>query len=612
MEKFRELGLDGEILKGIADLGFETPSPVQEKAIPVILGEENDLVVLAQTGTGKTAAFGLPLLQKINPEWNSVQVLVLSPTRELCMQIGSDLKNYSKYLPDIRVTCVYGGTDIRRQMKELQKGVHVVVATPGRLVDLLNRKALNIETVFAVVLDEADEMLNMGFQEDLDFILSNTPKDKNTYLFSATMPKEVERIARNYLVNQKEISVGKKNQGADTVSHQYYMVRAKDCYETLRRIVDCAPSMYAIIFTRTKNDAQDIAKHLQRDGIDCDALHGDLSQAQRDNVMNAFRAKRLKVLVATDVAARGLDVDCLTHVINYNLPEDVESYTHRSGRTGRAGKEGISIAIIHSKEKGKLRRIEGILKKKFEYKQVPVGEEICRAQLMFYADKILASEDQEDIDRYAPEVYEKFAELSKEELIQHLVSYEFGKLLKKYKNTADLNISEDDRGGRSERGERGDRGDRRDRRGRGEETVYSTFMLNVGREDGLTPRDLMGLINKYSRRRGIGVGGIRIFDTDTKFEIDEESASDFAVDFSKVLFNGIPLEIKAIPTRDKGRRRDDRSRGEFSGRRERRDRDKKDHRGGGRREEKSGGKRRGRPGSDPKKPRNFNRSSSRG
>ena len=611
MEKFRELGLDGEILKGIADLGFETPSPVQEKAIPVILGEENDLVVLAQTGTGKTAAFGLPLLQKINPEWNSVQILVLSPTRELCMQIGSDLKKYSKYLPDIRVTCVYGGTDIRRQMKELQKGVHVVVATPGRLVDLLNRKALNIETVFAVVLDEADEMLNMGFQEDLDFILSNTPKDKNTYLFSATMPKEVERIARNYLVNQKEISVGKKNQGADTVSHQYYMVRAKDCYETLRRIVDCAPSMYAIIFTRTKNDAQDIAKHLQRDGIDCDALHGDLSQAQRDNVMNAFRAKRLKVLVATDVAARGLDVDCLTHVINYNLPEDVESYTHRSGRTGRAGKEGISIAIIHSKEKGKLRRIEGILKKKFEYKQVPVGEEICRAQLAFYADKILASEDQEDMDLYAPDVYEKFAELTKEELIQHLISYEFGKLLKKYKNTADLNISEDDRGGRSERGERGDRGDRRDRRGRGEETVYSTFMLNVGREDGLTPRDLMGLINKYSRRRGIGVGGIRIFDTDTKFEIDEESASDFAVDFSKVLFNGIPLEIKAIPTRDNGRRRDDRSRGEFSGRRERRDRDKRDSRGGGRREEKSGGKRRGRPGSDPKKPRNFNRSSSR-
>lgn len=612
MEKFRELGVSEEMLKGIADLGFETPSPVQEKAIPVILGEENDLVVLAQTGTGKTAAFGLPLLQKIEPEWNNVQVLILSPTRELCVQIGNDLRNYSKYRKDIRVTCVYGGTDIRRQIKDLQRGVHVVVATPGRLVDLLNRKAINIESVFAVVLDEADEMLNMGFQEDLDFILSNTPKEKNTYLFSATMPKEVERIARNYLVNQQEISVGKKNQGADTVSHQYYMVRAKDCYETLRRIVDCAPSMYAIIFTRTKNDAQDIAKHLQRDGIDCDALHGDLSQAQRDNVMNAFRAKRLKVLVATDVAARGLDVDNLTHVINYNLPEDVESYTHRSGRTGRAGKEGISIAIIHSKEKGKLRRIENMLKKQFEYKSVPGGEEICRAQLAFYGDKILTSEEHEDMDLYAQEVYDKFAELTKEDVLRHLVSYEFGRLLKKYKNTDDLNIEDDDRGGRSERGDRGGR----DRRGRGEDTVYSTFTLNVGREDGLTPKDLMSLINKYSRRRGIGVGGIRIFDTDTKFEIDEDSASDFAVDFSKVLFNGIPLEIKAIPTRDRGRRRDDRGRGDFSGRRDRRSSDRGDSRDrGGRRDDRngnSGGKRRGRPGSDPKKPRNFNRSSSRG
>lgn len=614
MEKFRELGVSEEMLKGIADLGFETPSPVQEKAIPVILGEENDLVVLAQTGTGKTAAFGLPLLQKIEPEWNNVQVLILSPTRELCVQIGNDLRNYSKYRKDIRVTCVYGGTDIRRQIKDLQRGVHVVVATPGRLVDLLNRKAINIESVFAVVLDEADEMLNMGFQEDLDFILSNTPKEKNTYLFSATMPKEVERIARNYLVNQQEISVGKKNQGADTVSHQYYMVRAKDCYETLRRIVDCAPSMYAIIFTRTKNDAQDIAKHLQRDGIDCDALHGDLSQAQRDNVMNAFRAKRLKVLVATDVAARGLDVDNLTHVINYNLPEDVESYTHRSGRTGRAGKEGISIAIIHSKEKGKLRRIENMLKKQFEYKSVPGGEEICRAQLAFYGDKILTSEEHEDMDLYAQEVYDKFAELTKEDVLRHLVSYEFGRLLKKYKNTDDLNIEDDDRGGRSERGDRGGRD--RDRRGRGEDTVYSTFTLNVGREDGLTPKDLMSLINKYSRRRGIGVGGIRIFDTDTKFEIDEDSASDFAVDFSKVLFNGIPLEIKAIPTRDRGRRRDDRGRGDFSGRRDRRSSDRNDSRDrGGRRDDRngnSGGKRRGRPGSDPKKPRNFNRSSSRG
>ncbi|WP_294141408.1 DEAD/DEAH box helicase [uncultured Sanguibacteroides sp.] len=606
MEKFRELGLDGEILKGVADLGFETPSPVQEKTIPVILGEENDLVVLAQTGTGKTAAFGLPLLQKIEPEWKNTQVLVLSPTRELCVQIGNDLKNYSKYRKDIRIACVYGGTDIRRQIKEIERGVHVIVATPGRLVDLLKRKVVDIESVVAVVLDEADEMLNMGFQEDLNFILEETPKEKNTYLFSATMPKEVERIARNYLINPKEISVGKKNQGADTVSHHYYMVRAKDCYETLRRVIDCAPDMYAIIFTRTKNDASEIAKHLQRDGIDCDALHGDLSQAQRDNVMAAFRSKRLKVLVATDVAARGLDVDCLTHVINYNLPDDVESYTHRSGRTGRAGKEGISIAIIHSKEKGKLRRIENMLKKTFVYQQVPGGEQICKAQLAFYADQILAAEQQDNLENFEQTVFDKFADYTKEELIQHLVSFEFGKLLKKYKNTDDLNLSE------KERSERGGREGRGERRGRGGDTVFSAFSLNIGREDGLTPKDLMALINKHSRRRGVEVGGIRIYDTDTKFEIDEESATDFASDFSRAVFNGIPLTIRAISNRNQGGRGrgGDRDRGgSRSGRGGKSGRDRFERRDSGKREKEVEGKRRGKPGSNPKKPRNFRRSS---
>lgn len=609
MEKFRELGLEGDILKGVADLGFETPSPVQEKTIPVILGEENDLVVLAQTGTGKTAAFGLPLLQKIEPEWRNTQVLILSPTRELCVQIGNDLKNYSKYRKDIRVACVYGGTDIRKQINEIQKGVHIIVATPGRLVDLLKRGVVQIETVFAVVLDEADEMLNMGFQEDLNFILEETPKDKNTYLFSATMPKEVERIAKNYLVEPKEISIGKKNQGADTVSHHYYMVRAKDCYETLRRVIDCAPDMYAIIFTRTKNDASDIAKHLQRDGIDCDALHGDLSQAQRDNVMSAFRSKRLKVLVATDVAARGLDVDCLTHVINYNLPDDVESYTHRSGRTGRAGKEGVSIAIIHSKEKGKLRRIEGMLKKKFQYQEVPDGERICRAQLAFYADKIIQTEMQEGMEKYDQGVFEKFEDLTKEELIQHLVAYEFGKLLKKYKNTENLNLSEGERGEGRERGNRGDRGDRGDRNSRGSNMMFSAFILNVGREDGFTPRDLMSLINKYSSQRGIEVGSIRIYDTDTRFEIEENSAQDFAIDFKRAMFNGAPLSIRAIPNRnnDRGRGRDKNyghsgRNTSFSGRNSGYDRGVR--RDGASREE-NGGKRRGKPGSTRRKSRNF-------
>lgn len=597
MEKFEALGLKGEILQGIGDLGFETPTPIQEKVIPVILGEENDLVALAQTGTGKTAAFGLPLLQKIDSERKDTQVLILSPTRELCMQIGNDLKNYAKYRPDIRVSCVYGGTDIRRQIKELKQGVHIVVATPGRLVDLINRKAIHIETVFAVVLDEADEMLNMGFQEDLDFILDNTPKEKNTYLFSATMPKEVERIAQNYLQNAQEISVGKKNQGADTVSHHYYMVRAKDCYETLRRVIDCAPDMYAIIFVRTKNDASEISKHLQRDGIDCDALHGDLSQAQRDNVMAAFRSKRLKVLVATDVAARGLDVDNLTHVINYNLPEDVESYTHRSGRTGRAGKEGISIAIIHSREKGKLRRIEKMIKKTFEYKTVPGGEEICRAQLAFWADKILASEYQDNLALYEQEVYDKFADFTKEELIQHLVSYEFGRLLKKYKDSEDLNLYEEEKPGKKKKGTKDE----------ASPVTFSTILINVGRQDGLTTKDLMTMINKYSNYKGVEIGNIRIFDTDTKFEVEEQSAEGLVVDISKLVYNGIPLEVKALPaSKAMARRREEKHRGGFSSRRERRDRERRE----ARRKDAGAPKRRGRPGSNPKKPRNFNRSSS--
>lgn len=533
MEKFRELGLEGEILKGIEDLGFEVPSPIQEKVIPVILGEENDLVALAQTGTGKTAAFGLPLLQKLDTSLSVIQVLILSPTRELCMQIASDLQKYSKYRADIRVTCVYGGADIRRQIKELERGVQVLVATPGRLCDLIKRGAVNIESVRAVVLDEADEMLNMGFKEDLNFILDETPEQRNTYLFSATMPREVERIARNYLRHPQEIAVGKKNQGADTVSHEYYQVLAKDCYETLHRVIDCAPDMYAIIFTRTKVDAREIARKLQKDGIDCDALHGDLSQSQRDDVMERFRAKRLKVLVATDVAARGLDVDNLTHVINYNLPEDVESYTHRSGRTGRAGRAGISVAIIHSKEKGKLRRIENMLKKKFQYREVPGGEEVCRAQLSYYADKILAAEPKETLDKFQQELYAKFADLSKEELIRKMMSYEFGKLLKKYASVADLNLAVEERHEKKKE----------------EHFDFTTFSVNVGREDGFTPRDLMAIINENAPRRGIEIGNIRIFENNTKFEVDLRGVDGFKSHFRNVNFNGLPFVLTEVKDR---------------------------------------------------------------
>ena len=551
MEKFKELGLEGEILKGIEDLGFEVPSPVQEKVIPVIVGEEKDLVALAQTGTGKTAAFGLPLLQKLDTTVEAIQVLILSPTRELCMQIGKDLENYAKYRKDIRVACVYGGADIRRQIKQLERGVHVLVATPGRLCDLIKRGAVQIEGVRAVVLDEADEMLNMGFKEDLNFILDETPATRNTYLFSATMPREVERIAKNYLHNAKEISVGKKNQGADTVRHEYYQVRAKDGYETLHRVIDCAPDMYAIIFVRTKIDARDIARKLQKDGIDCDALHGDLSQAQRDEVMECFRGKRLKVLVATDVAARGLDVDNLTHVINYNLPEDVESYTHRSGRTGRAGREGVSVAIINSKEKGKLRRIENLLKKKFQYREVPGGEEVCRAQLLYYADKILAVEPKETLDKYQQDLFEKFISLEKEELIQKLISYEFGKLLKKYASVEDLNLSDEER----------HEGKRSRRESRQEESRYefTTFSVNVGREDGFTPRDLMAIINANTPRKGIEIGGIRIFERNTKFEVDIRGIDSFMSHFRNVNFNGLPFVLSEVRDRynsERGGRRE--------------------------------------------------------
>ena len=396
MKTFEELGVSEEIRRAIAELGFESPMPVQEEVIPYLLGNKNDVVALAQTGTGKTAAYGIPVLQKIDPSDRSTQALILSPTRELCLQISDDLNDFGKYIGGLNVVPVYGGTSIQNQIHSLRHGAQVIVATPGRLIDLMNRGAAKLDNVKNVVLDEADEMLNMGFQEDLDFILSNTPKDKNTYLFSATMPKEVERIARNYLVNQKEISVGKKNQGADTVSHQYYMVRAKDCYETLRRIVDCSPSMYAIIFTRTKNDAQDIAKHLQRDGIDCDALHGDLSQAQRDNVMNAFRAKRLKVLVATDVAARGIDVSDVDAVINYDVPSENEHYTHRIGRTGRAKKEGVSYLFYVPEEK---KRVQELLR-------LTRNTDLCTpVHFDFNHEHIVVEKKQDNADRFQIKCY---------------------------------------------------------------------------------------------------------------------------------------------------------------------------------------------------------------
>ncbi|MBE6334050.1 MAG: DEAD/DEAH box helicase [Bacteroidales bacterium] len=530
MEKFRALGLSEDILKGIEELGFETPTPIQERVIPVVLSGCEDLVALAQTGTGKTAAFGLPLLQSLDLDSKSIQALILSPTRELCVQICNDLIKYSKYLPQVKCTAVYGGTDIRKQINTIEKGVHILVATPGRLCDLIRREAVNINQVRWVVLDEADEMLNMGFQEDLNFILEETPKERNTFLFSATMPVEVERIAKNYLKNPQEITTGKRNQGADTVSHIYYQVMAKDCYETLRRVIDCEPDMYAIIFTRTKNDARDIVKKLQKDGVDCDALHGDLSQAQRDDVMSRFRAKLLKVLVATDVAARGLDVDNLTHVINYNLPEDIESYTHRSGRTGRAGKEGISVSIINARESGKIRRLEKMLRRPFTFCKVPSGEDVGRAQLHYYADKVVTVEPKEDVDKYVGELFAKFQEMDKEMLIRKVFAYEFGKLLKKYRNAKDLNIMDAPK----PKGEQNDR------------STYKVFSINVGRNDGFSPRSLMEIINYCAPRRGMDIGGIRVGNDETKFEIDVDGVKNFPRFFNGIQFEDTLIKVKEL------------------------------------------------------------------
>ena len=436
---FEELGVSGEILKAIQEMGYVTPMPVQEKVIPYLLGHNNDVVALAQTGTGKTAAYGLPVLQKIDTNRTDVQAVIMAPTRELCLQITDDLKDYSKYIKGLHVLAVYGGASIEPQIRALKKGVQVIVATPGRLVDLMERGVAKLGTVENVVLDEADEMLNMGFSESIDTILAGVPAERNTLLFSATMSKEIERISKNYLHDAKEIVVGSRNEGAEHVNHIYYMVSARDKYNALKRVADYYPEIYAIIFCRTRMETQEIADKLIRDGYNAESLHGELSQAQRDLTMQKFRQHRVQLLVATDVAARGLDVDELTHVINYGLPDDIESYTHRSGRTGRAGRSGTSISIIHVKEKGKVRAIEQQIQKKFVPGILPTGQEICAKQLYKVIDDIeKVSVDEEEIAPFLPEVYRKFDMMEKEDLIKRMVSMEFNTFLNYYKNAPEI------------------------------------------------------------------------------------------------------------------------------------------------------------------------------
>lgn len=501
-------------------MGYESPMPVQEEVIPFLLGEENDVIALAQTGTGKTAAFGLPILQKIDVSKYQPQALVLCPTRELCLQIADDLSEYSKYIDNLRVLPVYGGSSIDSQIRMLKKGVHIVVATPGRLLDLMNRKTVNLDAVGNVILDEADEMLNMGFTDSINAILAEVPETRNMLLFSATMPQGIASITRKYMKNPKEIIIGKKNEGNKNIRHVYYMVQARDKYLALKRIADYYPNIYGIIFCRTRKETQEIADKLIQDGYSADSLHGELSQAQRDYVMQKFRVKNIQLLVATDVAARGLDVDDLTHVINYGLPDDVESYTHRSGRTGRAGKTGISISICHVKEKGKIREIERIINKTFEKGEMPSGKAICEKQLFNLVDKIeKVKVNEEEIESLMPAIFRKLEWLEKEDILKRVISLEFNRMIDYYKDADDLQIVDERSSRREDRGSRGDSG----RRSSSSEEGYTRFFLNFGKTDGLYPNQLIELINKCVPGR-VRVGKIDLRDSFSFFEVEESEA----------------------------------------------------------------------------------------
>ena len=602
MELYEEGGLlSTEILQAIKELGFEKPTDIQSQAIPFLLSETRDLIGLAQTGTGKTAAFGLPLISQLDFSKNLPQALVICPTRELCLQIERDLTNYGKYLP-LQTVAVYGGADIVRQIKKIQGGVHIVVATPGRLVDIISRKKVDLSQVRNLVLDEADEMLDMGFQEDLDAILEQTPKEKRTLLFSATMPTEVRRIASNYMNDPYEITIGTKNSGAVTVSHQAYIVSSKNRYIALKRIADFYPDIYGIVFCRTREETKDVADKLMSDGYSADALHGDLSQAQRDYVMKKFRNKNLNMLVATDVAARGLDVHDLTHVINYSIPDDLETYTHRSGRTGRAGKEGISILIANLREKGKLKRIEQIIKKKIEIKKVPGGEEICAVQMKDLIQKVLSVEVNEDkLNTLLTPIIHQFEGMSSEDILKHFVSFEVNRILEYYENAPDINLDFEkenerrrelenrnrergerrrreregrDRGEKRNRDERPNRNERRSReRGREEGRNYTRFFMNIGKKEQLDQSKLLRLLNEHANDRDIHYGAIDIMRSFTFFEVESQYTDKILRSLENAKYEGMPVSVQVAQAPkqpeyvEKSKKRDDfgGSRREFRG-----------------------------------------------
>jgi len=535
---FLETGLNPEIIKAISEIGFVNPTPIQEQVIPFLLHNKRDLIALAQTGTGKTAAYGLPILNNIDYETRHTNALVLCPTRELCIQISDDLVDYAKYMENIRIVPVYGGSGIEAQIRAIRKGVHIIVATPGRLIDLMDRNVVDLSNIDTLVLDEADEMLNMGFSESLNKIMSNVPNDRTTLLFSATMANEVAQIASKYMKKPQEIVSGHKNSGADNVKHLCYVVHAKDKYNTLKRLVDYYPNIYGIVFCRTRAETQDIADKLIADGYNSEPLHGDLSQPQRDLVMSKFRNKTVRILVATDIAARGIDVDSLTHIINYNLPDETEQYTHRSGRTGRAGKTGISIAIINLREKSKIKLIEKKIGKQFEWDMVPTGKEVCEKQLFNLIEKIEHIEiEHDDIEPFLPVIYKKLGWLEKEDLIKRLVSVEFNRFLQYYRNATDLNQTDYDNSEfRKDRGDRRDRGERKDsrngrdgrdgrdksdRKGRSYEDVsYAKLYINLGKSDDFYAGLLIEMLNRSHRGVKFQIGKIDLYKKHTIFEIE--------------------------------------------------------------------------------------------
>ena len=550
LKTFEELGVSEEIRRAIEELGFEHPMPVQEEVIPYLLGNRNDVIALAQTGTGKTAAFGIPVLQRTDSRVRQTQALILSPTRELCLQIADDLKDFAKYIDGINIVPVYGGTSIENQIKSLRHGAQIIVATPGRLIDLMNRGVAKLDAVRNVVLDEADEMLNMGFSESIDEILEGVPEDRNTLLFSATMSREIEKIARNYLHDPKEIVVGSRNEGAEHVNHIYYMVNAKDKYLALKRVVDYFPKIFAIIFCRTKRETQEIADKLIHDGYNAESLHGDLSQQQRDLTMQKFRQHMTQLLVATDVAARGLDVDDLTHVINFGLPDDIESYTHRSGRTGRAGKKGTSISIIHSRERSKMRAIEKTIGKKFVEGVMPSAQEICKKQLYKVMDQIVKTDvNEEEIAPFMEDINRYFEYIDKEDLIKKIVSVEFGKFLAYYADAPEIGKVQAQ--GESRKKDRKDDARKRTRKA---EEGYRRLFINLGKADGFYPGEIMQFINKHMKGRQ-EVGNIDLLSKMSYIEVPEEDAEKVMDALDGTTYKGRDVRCNDADEGGKGRSR---------------------------------------------------------